>query len=218
MRGSRYAHTESGRQRRPRLADAHRSLVCQCSESRRVRLLILRHSLLPYVIRITTRAANVSDTDIIARFNSQMAWETEQRRLDPECVRAGVRALLLDAAKGTYFLGEVAESGEPFIAGQLLITYEWSDWRNGNFWWIQSVYVAKEFRGKGVFRALFNHVHTMAKARNDVCGLRLYMDAHNAGARRTYEQIGFELTNYEMFEMDFTRKPLSSSTALVPIA
>ena len=131
-----------------------------------------------------------------------MAWETEKRRLDPERVRAGVIALLGDPAKGVYFVAEAERDGTLMVAGQLLITYEWSDWRNGNFWWIQSVYVAEEFRGNGVFRALFNHVHTRAKERKDVCGLRLYMDAHNAAARRVYERLGLKQTNYEMFEME----------------
>lgn len=128
--------------------------------------------------------------------------ETEQRRLDPDCVRPGVAALLNDPTKGIYFVAETDGS----IAGQLLITYEWSDWRNGNFWWIQSVYVAEPFRGRGVFRALFDHVHALAKARKDVCGLRLYMDAHNTRARQAYERLGLKRTNYEVFEIDFVLK------------
>ena len=139
----------------------------------------------------------------MAEFNSRMAWETENRRLDPERVRQGVAALLSDPAKGTYFLAEGQQDGTITVAGQLLITYEWSDWRNGNFWWIQSVYVAEEFRGRGVFRALFNHVHTLAKGRKDVCGLRLYMDAQNQTARQTYERLGLKQTDYELFEIDF---------------
>ena len=86
-----------------------------------------------------------------------------------------------------------------------MITHEWSDWRNANFWWIQSVYVAKEYRGKGVFKALFNHVQVLARAQKDVCGLRLYMDSDNQTARRTYDRIGFKRTHYEMFEMDLEK-------------
>jgi len=135
-----------------------------------------------------------------------MALETEQRRLNAGRLRKGVATLLLDSAKGVYFLAEVKSETETVprtIAGQLMLTYEWSDWRNGNFWWIQSVYVIEQFRGQGVFRALFQHVFELAKARNDVCGLRLYMDAHNHGARQAYNRIGFRRTNYEMFEMEF---------------
>src|SRR5262249_50397865 len=96
--------------------------------------------------------------------------------------------------------------GTRTVAGQLLITYEWSDWRNGNFWWIQSVYVAEEFRGRGVFRSLFEHIQKMATERKDVCGLRLYMDAHNDTARRTYEKLGLKQTDYEIFEIDFVMR------------
>src|SRR5438309_10883392 len=128
-----------------------------------------------------------------------MAWETEKRTLQPERVQAGVAALLRDPAKGTYFLAETTRNGTPAVAGQLLITYEWSDWRNGNFWWIQSVYVAEEFRGQGIFRALYHHVRDLAAANKDVCGLRLYMDAHNASARGAYARLGMKRTNYEVF-------------------
>ena len=153
-------------------------------------------------IEIAIRQATRSDAATIADFNSQMALETEQRKLEPERVRAGVDALLADPAKGSYYLAETPNRTQA-IAGQLLITYEWSDWRNGNFWWIQSVYVAKEFRGNGIFRALFEHVETLAKERDAVCGLRLYVDAHNDGARKTYERLRMTRTNYELFEIDF---------------
>ena len=93
------------------------------------------------------------------------------------------------------------------LAGQLLVTYEWSDWRNGNFWWIQSVFVSENCRGRGVFRALFRHLHDLASQRSDVCGLRLYMDAHNARARQAYDRLGLKSTNYELFEIDFVLKP-----------
>ena len=161
--------------------------------------LICDGGILPSGIEIRIRPATLSDISAIADFNARLALETEKRHLDPERVRAGVAALLNDSAKGTYYVVEV----EAQIAGQLLITYEWSDWRNGNFWWIQSVYVAEQFRGRGVFRALFEHVSALARARMDVCGLRLYMDAHNAGARQTYERLGLKQTSYEVFEMEF---------------
>ncbi len=147
----------------------------------------------------------MSDADVIAEFNARMALETEQRRLNPERLRAGVVSLLMDPGKGIYFLAEIEnESGGRTIAGQLMLTYEWSDWRNGNFWWIQSVYVASQFRGNGAFTALFNHVHGLARARTDVCGVRLYMEAENHRARQSYERVGFRQTNYDMFEMEFS--------------
>jgi len=145
------------------------------------------------------RRARLADATVIADFNRRMAWETEKLRLEVARARRGVRALLKSPARGTYF---VAES-EGRLVGQLLITHEWSDWRNGDFWWIQSVYVAPEFRQRGVFRALFTEVHRLAKSRRDVCGLRLYMHAQNRRARRTYERLGLRCSHYEVFEMDF---------------
>ena len=148
---------------------------------------------------IHIRQATLLDTATIADFNSRMAWETEHRRLDLDRVQKGVTALLHDSSKGTYF---VAESDDSMV-GQLLITFEWSDWRNGTFWWIQSVYVVDDFRGRGVFRALFQHVHKLAKDGPDVCGLRLYVEGGNDGAQGTYTRLGMKRTSYEIFETDF---------------
>jgi GNAT superfamily N-acetyltransferase len=149
-----------------------------------------------------TRKARLADIAIIAAFNSQLAWETEKLKLDAKTIRCGVRAVLKDTSKGTYF---VAEHDGPVI-GQLLITYEWSDWRNGNFWWIQSVYVAAEHRKSGVFRALFTHVQNLATSRRDVCGLRLYVEQNNNRAQHTYAKLGMTKTHYEVFKTDLRRK------------
>lgn len=154
----------------------------------------------PRIVRaIKIRQARLADAAVIAEFNRRMAWETERRRLNPARVKRGVARLLNNPAKGVYFVAE--ENGT--VVGQLLITYEWSDWRDGNFWWIQSVYVREDFRGQGVFRALFAHVHKLAKRRQAACGLRLYVDAHNRTARKTYTRLGMKKTNYELFETDF---------------
>ena len=131
-----------------------------------------------------------------------MAKESEALDLDPACVKAGVAALLADTAKGIYYLAEV--NGE--VAGQLMITYEWSDWRNGNLWWLQSVYVRREFRRMGVFRELFRHLDALARGRPDVCGLRLYMHSENATARRSYEKLGMHRTKYEVFELEIEKE------------
>lgn len=128
-----------------------------------------------------------------------MAKETEGLNLDPTCVRAGVAALLADPAKGVYYVAEL----KGVIAGQLMITYEWSDWRNGNLWWIQSVYVRQEFRRQGVFGELFKYLHTLAGKQTDVRGLRLYMHSENHAARRSYEKLGMRQTHYQVFELEF---------------
>ena len=144
----------------------------------------------------------MSDAAFIADANLRLALETEHRQLDLVRVTAGVEALLKDSTKGVYF---VAEAGDQ-LAGQLMITHEWSDWRNGDFWWIQSVYVMEPFRGSGIFRALFEHVRALAGERPDVCGLRLYVEADNARAQEAYRRLGMKKTHYEMFETDFTLK------------
>jgi len=140
---------------------------------------------------------------MVAEFNLRLAEETEGLRLDAACVRQGVAALLRDSAKGVYFLAEVGG----VVVGQVMITYEWSDWRNGTFWWLQSVYVRLEYRQQGVFTALFQHLKQLARARPDVCGLRLYMHSENGRARHSYQRLGIKPTKYEVFESDDWRAP-----------
>ena len=136
---------------------------------------------------------------IIAEFNLLLAKETEGLHLDPPRVNAGVAALLADPSKGIYYLAEVKGT----IAGQLMITYEWSDWRNGMIWWLQSVYVRRDFRRKGVFRELFRHLQDLARSQDEVCTLRLYMHSENHTARSSYEKLGMSRTQYEVFELEF---------------
>ena len=160
----------------------------------------LRHARI--VRAIVIRKARPSDVAVIAEFNRRMAWETERLKLDAEIVRRGVAAVLDDEHKGIYYVAE-ADSA---IVGQLMITFEWSDWRNGNLWWIQSVFVKEEFRGRGVFRALFKHLEESARSSDGVAGLRLYMHTDNQRARQTYERLGLKHSNYEVFELDFILK------------
>ncbi|HWD17880.1 MAG TPA: GNAT family N-acetyltransferase [Verrucomicrobiae bacterium] len=141
------------------------------------------------------RPATPYDTAAIAEFNLALARETEDLHLPSATVYAGVRALLEDPAKGLYFVAEI--DGQ--VAGQMMITYEWSDWRNGVWWWLQSVYVAAPFRQQGVFKELLEFVRAEARGRADVCGLRLYMDFHNHTARRAYERNGMVQSNYIVF-------------------
>ena len=147
----------------------------------------------------TIRAARTDDADTIARFNLGIARETESLELDRERLAAGVRSVLADPAKASYFLAEV----DGRVVGQMMITYEWSDWRNGVFWWIQSVYVDGEHRQQGVFRDLYQHVARLAEADPEVCGLRLYVEEENLRAQQTYARLGMERTPYQVFEVDF---------------
>jgi ribosomal protein S18 acetylase RimI-like enzyme len=150
-------------------------------------------------MNVSIRPATLSDVDIIAEFNLALAKETENLALNKERLMNGILSLLMDASKGFYLLAEF--SGEP--VGQLMITYEWSDWRNGSFWWIQSVFVRPEMRGKGVFTSLFQNIEERAKNSTEVCGLRLYVDHTNRRAQRTYERLGMTKSHYEMHEDDF---------------
>ncbi|MDB5913782.1 MAG: hypothetical protein JWP22_2457 [Ramlibacter sp.] len=142
------------------------------------------------------RLARPADADTIAGFNAAMAWETEGKRLLPQVVGAGVRRLLAEPGLGFYL---VAEAGSEVVAC-LMVTTEWSDWRNGRFWWIQSVYVAPGWRRRGVFRALYAHVGEAAAAAPDVCGFRLYVEHDNVAAQATYERLGMSRTDYLLLE------------------
>ena len=149
-------------------------------------------------MEITIRQAGLADRTIIAEFNVVLAEESEGSRLEPARVQAGVDAVLKDPAKGIYYV--VVAGGA--VIGQTMITYEWSDWRNGNLWWIQSVYVKPEFRGQGVFRRLFEHVRALASQQKGVPALRLYVHEDNKRACRSYEKLGMARTQYEIFEID----------------
>ena len=146
------------------------------------------------------RPAAPTDLEILVGFNAAMALETEGRRLDPERLRAGVSAALSDPARGAY---RVAEA-DGRVVGALLLTREWSDWRNGWFWWIQSVYVAPDARGRGVYRALHESVLAEARADRDVCGVRLYVEQDNRSAQATYAAVGMHRARYMVYEDDFT--------------
>jgi ribosomal protein S18 acetylase RimI-like enzyme len=145
------------------------------------------------------REAREADREVLVAFNHAMAAETEGLELDPGRLAAGVAALFEDPARGTYYVAE--ERGE--IVASLMITSEWSDWRNGLFWWIQSVYVRPEARGRGVFRSMYRFVHACARAAGGVCGLRLYVEAENRGAQACYASLGMKRTSYQLWEADF---------------
>ena len=145
------------------------------------------------------RGATIQDLDVLVEFNSAMALETEGKTLDQRLLRDGV-ALLFDRDDRGFYL--VAEA-EDRVVGQLLVTYEWSDWRNAFFWWIQSVYVTEEWRRRGVYRRLHEYLLDEARLRGDVCGVRLYVDRDNHVAQQVYSSLGMARSRYDMFEIDF---------------
>jgi len=145
------------------------------------------------------RIANFADNSSLVEFNQAMALETEGKRLDPRILKSGVESVFSDEKKGFYV---VAES-DNVIIGSLMITFEWSDWRNAWFWWIQSVYILPEFRGQGVYRRLYDFVINRAsQAQGKVCGFRLYVEKENTRARKVYEKLGMETSHYLMYETE----------------
>lgn len=141
------------------------------------------------------RPAGQADMASIAEWNVAMAWETEHKQLDLQVLSRGVAAVLGEPRRGFYLVGEL----DGKAVGCLLVTYEWSDWRNGDFWWIQSVYVTPQARRSGVFRAMYADVAQRAKQAGAV-GLRLYVETENARAQRTYRELGMEQCHYFMYE------------------
>ena len=142
------------------------------------------------------RGANESDATAIVEFQLAMAMETEGMRLDRAVCSAGIAAVFDDPAKGRYFVAEL----DGKIVGSLMITFEWSDWRNGNVWWIQSVYVVPENRGVGIFGGLYRHVQELAQQDSSVRGLRLYVDKRNIRAQEVYARLGMNGEHYQVFE------------------
>jgi len=144
---------------------------------------------------LTIRPATSADEDFLVAANAALALESEMLRLDEPTLRKGVRAILADPHKGFY---TVAERGGR-VVGQTLITFEYSDWRCGFYWWIQSVYVEPTARGAGVFRAIFNHLKERATANQEVIGLRLYAEHENTSAHRVYRSVGMVEEPYGLF-------------------
>jgi ribosomal protein S18 acetylase RimI-like enzyme len=145
---------------------------------------------------LTVRTARPEDTAAISRFQLLMARETEGLELDAETVARGVAAVFADPSRGEYLVAETA--GHP--AGCLLVTPEWSDWRNGTVLWIQSLYVVPELRGRGVYRALYAHLQARVEASPGLMGIRLYVDKRNTLAQGVYERLGMTREHYELFE------------------
>ncbi|MGE5420601.1 MAG: N-acetyltransferase family protein [Chloroflexota bacterium] len=144
---------------------------------------------------INIRKAKPSDAETIIDFQQKMAWETERITLDPDILRKGVHAVFTNINCGQYWVAE----DEGFVIASLLITYEWSDWRNSNVWWFQSVYVLPALRRQGIFRGMYLRIKNEAE-KQGVAGLRLYVETANYTAQQTYEALGMESKHYKMYE------------------
>jgi len=142
------------------------------------------------------RRATIEDAAALAEFNMKSALETEAIELIPEVITAGVETMINNPSMGFYLV--VEDNGA--LQASLMITTEWSDWRNGLFWWVQSVYVNQQYRRQGLYRKLYQQVKTMAEAENNVCGFRLYVEHDNHVAQKTYRSLNMEETGYRLFE------------------
>lgn len=149
---------------------------------------------------ISIRLADARDLETLVQFNQAMARETEAKELDQDVLTAGVKNLLGNNQHGFYVVAEQSDSKSIEVIGSLMVTYEWSDWRNGLFWWIQSVYIKPRFRRRGIYRQLYRFVKELARREQDVRGFRLYVEKENHIAQRTYEQLGMAETHYLMYE------------------
>ncbi len=144
---------------------------------------------------IMIRKATPDDAAVIIDFQQKMAWETEQMTLVPEIIFKGVNSVFDNPSRGQYWIA--LDDGQ--IVASLLITYEWSDWRNSNVWWFQSVYVLPEFRRTGIFRSMYQHIKNEA-GKEGIPGLRLYVETNNTRAQNTYEVLGMNSRHYKMYE------------------
>ena len=142
------------------------------------------------------RVAEQNDAGALVEFNQAMALETEGKRLEPEKITKGVAAVFTDDSKGFYVVAE--DDGK--IVGGLMVTYEWSDWRNAWFWWIQSVYIRPEARGQSLYTRMYEFVKLRAADAGNVCGFRLYVETENAHAQNVYDAVGMNRSHYVMYE------------------
>ena len=149
-------------------------------------------------VNIRIRKADRKDREALATFQQHLASETESKTLDRDIVLKGVDGIFDSDRKGFYIVAEIEDA----VVGSLLITYEWSDWRNAEFWWIQSVYVDAKLRRKGVYKAMYNHVHTISKSDPNICGIRLYVERDNHIAQIVYTDLGMSKSRYDLFEID----------------
>lgn len=147
---------------------------------------------------IKIRKAEIKDLETIVKFNYNLAKETEDKELDLKTLTKGVKSILTDASKGQYYVYIINEE----VVGQIMHTYEWSDWRNGMFLWVQSVYVDAKHRRKGIFKELYNYVKNICDEDDGLAGIRLYVEKENLNAKSTYKSLGMQECNYHIYEYE----------------
>ncbi|MVX65054.1 GNAT family N-acetyltransferase [Clostridium chromiireducens] len=144
------------------------------------------------------RKAEIKDLETVVKFNYNLAKETEDKELDLEILGKGVKSILTDSSKGQYYVYEVDNK----VVGQIMYTYEWSDWRNGTFLWVQSVYVDADYRKKGIYKKLYHNVKNICDNDENIAGIRLYVEKENVNAKSTYKSLGMCECNYHMYEYE----------------
>lgn len=147
-------------------------------------------------MNLVIEEARIGDLNTLVEFQLKMAMETEELKLDREILIKGVKAVYEDPAKARYFVARIEER----VVGMLMITLEWSDWRNGWVWWIQSVYVEQEFRKDGIFRSLYTYIRNVVENSDSIRGLRLYVDKRNIKAQKVYNALGMTGEHYTTYE------------------
>ncbi|EKQ57299.1 MULTISPECIES: GNAT family N-acetyltransferase [unclassified Clostridium] len=147
---------------------------------------------------VEIRKAEINDLETIVKFNYNLAKETEDKELDLEILSKGVSAVINDQAKGQYYVYVIDNK----VVGQIMYTYEWSDWRNGMFLWVESVYVDANFRRKGIYKKLYNHVKNVCDNDEGIAGIRLYVEKENLNAQATYSSLGMHECNYHIYEYE----------------
>ena len=145
---------------------------------------------------VQIRKAKIEDLETIVKFNYNLAKETEDKELHIETLNKGVKAILLDESKGHYYVYTINDK----VVGQIMYTYEWSDWRNGMYLWVQSVYVEADYRRKGIYKKLYNKVKNICDIDEGITGIRLYVEKENSNAKATYKSLGMNECNYHMYE------------------
>jgi len=167
--------------------------------------------------RIYIRCGVPADLNALVSFNQAMAMETESKRLSEAVLISGVRNLLESEGQGRYFIATETDADErESILGALMVTFEWSDWRNGRFWWIQSVYVDPHHRRRGIYRRLHQHVKALSEQDGACCGIRLYVEHNNTIAQQTYARVGMTKTRYDIFEEEYPNPAAPSDCRTEP--